>query len=406
MNESGFKASAGAWQEIPFLAESAKEKRNAALVDAAFSSRQTEKVVVTVPGLLHGDEEMEGGTPFHLEVTRVDSRQQGPQVEVTPDNETAKPKQPLVVNFTGVWGRAPEVEAEIKTMATAMGEDGLQMDLISLPGHGVSDDLPDGWDSDQAFDQTAKIMIAYLEQRKKELPDTPILLNAWSMGGVTALKIAAMRPDLIDGIVLIDTPVFRRQAYAAMVRFMLYPVHGALRPGKRVHLEEKMELESELAGLSVFKKRIAERNTDQGMPLGDVVLASAKQLCRQDLAKDGTLREVAHSGIPTLLLYGNNDFVVQRQLIKRLRNNMRAASQGNITTAEIHGAGHAAPDERPRAVGNAIKNWLEEEFRIGQNRKQRAAEMAEFDTAVAAEISSYRPAPPEPEKNVPSSAGL
>lgn len=69
---------------------------------------------------------------------------------------------------------------------------------VNLPGHGGAADTPlDGWDD------------ALLEG----LPDEPVILVGWSLGGMLSMRLAAGHPDRVQGLVLLSsTPCFRMRA--------------------------------------------------------------------------------------------------------------------------------------------------------------------------------------------------
>jgi lipase len=66
-----------------------------------------------------------------------------------------------------------------------------------LPGHGDSDPLP-------TFDMTRQALAGAIEPLCEAFGfDRSVVVGA-SLGGITAITLAAARPDLVGGIVLID----------------------------------------------------------------------------------------------------------------------------------------------------------------------------------------------------------
>jgi len=75
----------------------------------------------------------------------------------------------------------------------------LQQPLIAfdLPGHGHSDPSPYGLAASSTHAKDLATVIA-------ELPGAPFVLVGMSLGGLTALQLAALRPELFSELVLID----------------------------------------------------------------------------------------------------------------------------------------------------------------------------------------------------------
>jgi pimeloyl-ACP methyl ester carboxylesterase len=283
------------------------------------------------------------GKRVFIETAQVDPR------------EIPEEKDPRFLNITGGWGRGPESEGEVKTLTYAIGKKGAEIDLISLPGHGHTSELPGGWgkelNGETDFERASQIVAAYIKQELKA-DQRPLIITAWSMGGVTALKVTANHPELVDRLILIDTPTFPLEFKKLALRFPLYSTFH-----KGVKKEKPTPTDFKRPGLDIFVARLKQRNLPQGIPL-DVVEQTAKSLCQQDLAADGTLKKVTKHKIPILLLHGENDFVVPREQMHKLEEEIRKQG-GNIERIMIPGAGHALPNEKPREVGEIIKNWLE-----------------------------------------------
>lgn len=67
-----------------------------------------------------------------------------------------------------------------------------------LPGHGGAADVP---------------FSAWQDALLAALPDAPVVLVGWSLGGMLGLQLAAHHPDRLAGLVLLSsTPCFRRKA--------------------------------------------------------------------------------------------------------------------------------------------------------------------------------------------------
>lgn len=274
----------------------------------------------------------------------------------------------VVINITGAWGRGPECDGEVVAYAYVMGDDGLEMVNLSLPGHGRSSPLPDGWEQKEnynPFDDCAKLVAQYIKENYKnddnlepgeDKKQRKVVINAWSMGGITALKLAAEFPELVDAVVLMDTPVYPMNFRQLVKRFIKY---GLRQTG--VEPEQGEPISFKRLGIGIFYERLKKagyeiQRKDGGMPL-KLVKTSAKSMCEQNLEEDGTLDLVAEHKIPILLLHGQNDKVVPRKFMVNMDKYLRERD-GDITRMKISRAGHALPAERPKHVGKTIRLWL------------------------------------------------
>ncbi|GAB3834165.1 alpha/beta fold hydrolase [Dactylosporangium cerinum] len=120
-----------------------------------------------------------------------------------------------------VWGDAPDVTFLHGTGLNAHTWDATVLRLarpalvLDLPGHGDSD-----WrdDFDYAPRTTAPAVLASIEALAG---DRPQVLVGQSLGGLTALAVAQLRPESVRGIVLVDVSPGIRQQDAQQVRSFL-----------------------------------------------------------------------------------------------------------------------------------------------------------------------------------------
>lgn len=88
---------------------------------------------------------------------------------------------------------------------------------IDLPGHGLSDWRPDG-------DYTPPSVAADVAVAIPELAPNAQLLTGMSMGGSTAIALAAARPDLVRRLAIVDvTPGVNRDKASAIINFISGP---------------------------------------------------------------------------------------------------------------------------------------------------------------------------------------
>lgn len=328
--------------------DQSREQQYSKWIDQAFGSREN-KIIKRdyLQGIL---------TPAQLEVMNIDTYSDGSPREVDP----ASDQRPLVINLTGNWGQGTQVEAEAKAFAIAMGDIPFGMVNPSLPEHGASGKLEKGWNSDEDFDKSADAIGLYLTELHEKSPKRKIILNAWSMGGVTALLLVKKFPGLIDGLVLMDTPAFPMDFNEVAKNFVLYA--GA----KGIQKEDPFSgIKTKFKGLSVFIERLRDQGKElNGMNLRKVVLASGKSLAKQDMTQ--TLQTFSRADdnknrdIQILLLRGGNDSVIShRTQTDEIARIVRFDVGGHLEVIEVPGAGHQLPDEQPREVGRLLRDWME-----------------------------------------------
>ncbi len=113
------------------------------------------------------------------------------------------------------WGRTPRVvflhgggqnAHTWDTVIVGLGEPALAVDL---PGHGHS-----GWRADG--DYSPQNNAAALAPVLRELASSADLVVGMSLGGLTAIRLAAAAPDLVDELVLIDVTPSALQRHAEL----------------------------------------------------------------------------------------------------------------------------------------------------------------------------------------------
>lgn len=81
---------------------------------------------------------------------------------------------------------------------------------VDLPGHGHSDRRAD---RDYGPRRNAEAVIALLDQVHRRWPGRGLVVTGMSLGGVTAIRLAAARPDLVRRLVIVDvTPQAHERA--------------------------------------------------------------------------------------------------------------------------------------------------------------------------------------------------
>jgi pimeloyl-ACP methyl ester carboxylesterase len=226
---------------------------------------------------------------------------------------------------------------------------GLDALALDLPGHGHSD-----WFDDPLYlpEELADVVAPAIEA----LAATPVTLAGHSLGGLTALALAATRPDLVDRLVLVDaTPGSTPERGQHLVDFVsardfasfdeLLDHAAAFKPHReRESLRRSLLLNARPADGGGWTWRHDSRD-------------------RPDVDRWRRIYEEMPKGwdhaaalrCPTLVVRGSrseillpDDIVSYRQLVADLR------------VVEIGGAGHNIHGDQPAALGAAIAQFIEE----------------------------------------------
>ena len=281
----------------------------------------------------------EAGLPFRgsPEVVRRD-------VEVTPRQRVS----------AIVWGRGdPDLVLIHGGAQNAHTWDSVALALarpliaIDLPGHGRSD-----WrdDHDYGPQRNAEAVIVAVEQ----LAPRAVAVIGMSLGGLTALALAARRPDLVRRLLLVDvTPGANAVKAEPVVAFVSGP-------------------ESFASFDEIFARTIAHHPTRSPSSLRRGVLHNARpredgrwvwrydrqSRLRSAIADDGDLRfgahwdDVARLRIPLLLVRGALSGVVDDADVAELR---RCKPDAEVVV--VPGAGHSVQGDQPLALARIIERF-------------------------------------------------
>jgi pimeloyl-ACP methyl ester carboxylesterase len=163
-----------------------------------------------------------------------------------------------------------------------------------------------------------------LGQALQEGP-TPVAVIGHSMGGLVALHLAAQAPELIDRLVLAATPVGRSS------RSLLGQLGGVVMSGTRTDLQSVSLVMATLLAAGPMRMAAATHAT-----------------LRANLAGEAAALET-----PTLLIWGEDDWVVPVEIGRRLAPHMRDAQLRTIPAA-----GHQAMWEAPDAFNATVLRFL------------------------------------------------
>jgi pimeloyl-ACP methyl ester carboxylesterase len=271
----------------------------------------------------------------------------------------------------------------------------LEVEAIDLPGFGLSGPSVDGAYS---IAMQASTVIAYLDRSKRTPSDAP---GAWrgpvhlvgnSMGGLIAIQVAALRPDLVRTLTLIspavpDLSVTRSQPMKNDWRIALVVVPGLGEYGARrlARADVEVRVKGTLGVCFADPTRYPAHRVNQDIE--DVAARTAEQpwaskallkatraLARvQYFQRRATWNRMRIIAAPTLVLWGDEDRLVAPDLAPQV-----AAAIPGARLRIFENTGHAAMMERPVESARAFFGLLEDVAAGAFNRADDASASAAF----------------------------
>ncbi|MCI7457366.1 alpha/beta fold hydrolase [Actinomyces urogenitalis] len=258
---------------------------------------------------------------------------------------------PALVLLHGITGSAVSQSEAISHWARA----GYRVIALDARGHGLSP----RWSPEQlarAGEVLVDDVVAALSEIEAErsarlaaglpAPAVPPVLIGHSMGGATAMVVAARHPELVSGAVLCDPARYGQRSPAELL------ARGAAR---------RRALESELADLPAALGRALASDSIPHAEAAAGVWAS--QHMDPALLDTGVvapevpwLEAMAQLTVPTLLVTGDRPGAarVGAQGLAAVE----ALGHANVTTALVPGAGHDVRRSRPEGFYAAVDPWL------------------------------------------------
>ena len=243
--------------------------------------------------------------------------------------------------------------------------DRFEAHAVDLPGFGYSDPSPRY--SIPAF---AATLIGYLEHDGRG----PVHLVGNSLGGSIAVRVAALRPDLIRTLTLISPAMpfldVRRTAQGPVLPLLALPRADRLLAWAMARLTAEEMAEQVLAACFGDTSRVSAQRRAEAME--EIKLRYT--VAHYPKAYLGTLRGLASSfvraylpgansqwrlaariQVPTLVIGGLNDKLVDARVPAQVA---RTVADGRLLM--LPGVGHVAQMEVPRLVARAVVGMLDD----------------------------------------------
>jgi pimeloyl-ACP methyl ester carboxylesterase len=230
---------------------------------------------------------------------------------------------------------------------------------LDLPGFA---DSPLPTDGDLTLDGAARTIADVAS-----LIGSPVHLVGNSMGGAAAVRVAAEHPELVWSLTLISPalPDLRPRFASAQLTVALLPLVGSLIVravmradpewmAKRVYAlcygdPAAVSAERHARELATLSRRAALAHS----PL--VYRASLRTMVASYFGRGPRRlwRQAAAVGVPTLLIYGGRDRLVDPRMAVRAERTFRDAE-----VVRLPDVGHVAHLEQPAAVAGALREFL------------------------------------------------
>jgi pimeloyl-ACP methyl ester carboxylesterase len=234
------------------------------------------------------------------------------------------------------------------TVALAVG---CPLIAIDLPGHGHSARRPD---QNYGPWRNAEAVAAVLDQLHGRWPGRGLVVAGMSLGGVTAIRLAAARPDLVRRIIVVDvTPQVHEP-----VRQLSPADRGAVALMSGPPVYDTFEAMADAAAAA--SPRRPRSAVERGVRHNSVQLPDGRWTWRYDLfdrpqaVSDFTplWDDAAAISVPVMLVRGADSGFVRDADADRFRQ-----AQPSLRVEVVSAAGHAVQSEQPLVLARLIKEF-------------------------------------------------
>ena len=230
------------------------------------------------------------------------------------------------------------------TVILGLGEPALAIDL---PGHGRSAWRDDG-------DYGPKLAAELIEPVIRELAPEADLVVGMSLGGLTALRLAAGAPDLVPKLVLVDVTPAAPERHEQMTKAQMGTV--ALVQGDRTFPSFQAILDVTVAAAPHRDRESLRRGVfHNSKQLDDGTWTWRYDSFRKGEGFEGLWDDVPSITMPTTLVRGaNSHFVNDDDAAEFART-----APGFRTVHVVPNAGHSVQGDQPRALVEILRDVLD-----------------------------------------------
>ncbi len=220
---------------------------------------------------------------------------------------------------------------------------------IDLPGHGHSD-----WrdDHDYSGQANAEAVAAVIKREAA----TPIRLVGMSLGGLTAISIAARFPELVSKLLLIDVTPESALRYADLTPAQRGSV--ALVAGPQAYESFDAMVDATVAASPTRSRASLRRgvlHNATALPDGRWTWRYDRERKADPKAADTSVgwAELSSSDVPVTLVRGGlSGFVADDDVAEMLRR------KPDVAVHVVEGAGHSVQSDRPRELVEILRDWV------------------------------------------------
>ena len=217
---------------------------------------------------------------------------------------------------------------------------------VDLPGHGRSAWREDG-------DYGPKLNAETLRPVLRELAPTSRLMVGMSLGGLTALRIAAAEPALVPTLVLVDVTPSAPERHEEMTKAQLGAV--ALVQGERTFPSFEAILDVTVAAAPHRDRNSLRRGVfHNSKRLDDGTWTWRYDSFRKGDGFDGLWDDVPSITMPTTLVRGANSYFVHDEDAAAFAK----GAPGFQRTHVVADAGHSVQGDQPRALVDILRDVL------------------------------------------------
>jgi pimeloyl-ACP methyl ester carboxylesterase len=217
---------------------------------------------------------------------------------------------------------------------------------VDLPGHGRSAWREDG-------DYGPKLSADTLRPVLRQWAPTPRLVVGMSLGGLTALRIAATEPALVPRLVLVDVTPSAPERHDEMTKAQLGAV--ALVKGDRTFPSFAAMLDVTVAAAPHRDRKSLRRGVfHNSKRLDDGTWTWRYDAFRKGDGFDGLWDDVPAITMPTTLVRGADSFFVNDEDADAFAK----GAPGFVGTRVVADSGHSVQGDQPRALVDILREVL------------------------------------------------